>query len=70
MKVTCDAPFAATAPFSCVGCAKSAAQRRRASLAYDFAHALMHIHRVGNGAPNFEVAAHASARRLPTLLLA
>jgi hypothetical protein len=70
MEVTCDAPFAATASFSCVGWAKSAAQRRRASLAHDFAHALMRIQRVGNGAPDFEVAAHASSRRLPSLLLA
>ena len=28
----------------------------------------MHIQRVGNGAPHFELAADASARRLPTLL--
>jgi hypothetical protein len=41
MEVTCDAPFAATAPFS-----------RRESLAQDFAHASMHIQRVGNGAPD------------------
>jgi hypothetical protein len=51
-----------------VGWAKSAAQRRRESLAHDFAHASMHIQRVGNGAPDFELAAHAPSRRLPTLL--
>jgi hypothetical protein len=59
MEVTCDAPFAATAPFS-----------RRESLAHDFAHASMHIQRVGNGAPDFELAAQACSRRLPTRLLA
>jgi hypothetical protein len=44
-------------------------RRRRESLA-DFAHALTHIQRLGNGAPDLELAAHASSRRLPTLPLA
>ena len=35
-----------------VGWAKSAAQPHRASLARDFAHASMHVQRVGNGAPD------------------
>jgi hypothetical protein len=59
MEVTCGVPFAATAPFN-----------RRESLAHDFAHASMHIQRVGNGAPHFELAAQACSRRLPTLPLA
>ncbi len=54
---------------NCVGWAKSAVQRRLASLARDFAHASVHIQRVGNGAPDFELATDASARRLPTLPL-
>jgi hypothetical protein len=61
--------LAALLMINCVGWAKSAAPRRRASRARDFAHASMHIQRVGNGAPDFELAADAPARHLPTLLL-
>src|SRR5262249_29853967 len=49
----------------CVGWAKSPAQRHRASPARDFAHAPMHIQRVGNGAPDFETA-HAGCWRMPS----
>jgi hypothetical protein len=70
MEVTGEAPFAATAPFSQLRRVGKigAAQRRRESLAHNFAQASMHIQRVGAGAPDFELAVRASLRRLLTLL--